>query len=138
LHGRDAPGGIARADIDIWIVGNLSAQEAAAKVVHIGEVLSKNARDRGRTVGCCRSRNTITFFSAYPFRPVQVILALFRDAQDVLLGFDLDAPCLAMDGAQLWTAPRALRAITTGVNTLRADVLSLNIRGSKRLLKCAF
>jgi hypothetical protein len=135
LHGRDAPGDIARADIDLWLYGLSSPEAAAAKVAHICDVLIANAAKRGDTIGIFRTRHSVTFASAYPRRPVQVILSPFSSPLEVLLGFDLDAPSLAYDGARLRAAPRALRAVAAGVNVLRTS--ALNSRGSERLFKYA-
>lgn len=90
LHGRGAPGDLAAADIDLWLHGLSPARnatvnraprfsplrpraqaEAAAKAEHIFGVLRANAAARGSELFAARTKNTITFFSAYPFRMVQ-------------------------------------------------------------------
>jgi hypothetical protein len=136
LHGRDAPGNLAVADIDLWLVG-LSAEEAAAKVAHVGAVLTANAAKRGATVMAARTAHTFTFFSAYPFRCVQVVNALFPTAAAPLLDFDLDSCCLCFDGQRVLALPRALAAAAGRVNVLRAGAEPRGLRSFTRAKKYA-
>ena len=136
LHGRDAPGNLAVADIDLWLCG-LTAEEAAAKVAHIGAVLTANAAKRGATVMAARTAHTFTFFSAYPFRCVQVVNALFPSAAAPLLDFDLDCCALAFDGQRVLALPRALAAATARVNVLRAGLEPRGLRSFTRAKKYA-
>ena len=136
LHGRDAPGNLAVADIDLWLCG-LTAEEAAAKVAHIGAVLTANAAKRGATVMAARTAHTFTFFSAYPFRCVQVVNALFPSAAAPLLDFDLDCCALAFDGQRVLALPRALAAVTARANVLRAGQEPRGLRAFTRAKKYA-
>jgi hypothetical protein len=121
-HGRDAPGSLATADIDLWLVGSLTREAAAAKLAHVEEVLRANAAKRGATVGVAHTPHTLTFFSAFPFRCVQVVHALFPSAAAPLLDFDLDCCAMGWDGAQVVALPRALAAATQRTNVLRSDI----------------
>lgn len=136
LHGQGAPGSLGGADIDLWLHG-LSAEAASAKVAHIGEVLAANAAKRGATVMAARTAHTFTFFSAYPFRCVQVINALFPAAAAPLLDFDLDCCAMAYDGAHVLALPRALAAVTGRTNVLRAGLESRGLRSFTRAKKYA-
>ncbi len=131
LHGRDAPGKLATSDVDLWLYG-LLPEQAAAKVEHIGSVLRANNAKRGAQLFAARTANTVTFFSAFPFRMVQVITAVFDAPAHALLDFDLDACALAYDGAALLALPRAVNALCTGVSVLRADLEPL----SRALARC--
>ncbi len=121
LHGRRAPGDLAKSDVDLWMFG-LSPEEAAAKIEHIFTVLRQNAQACGADVFAARTANTITFFGAYPFRSVQVIVNMFDSLAHALLDFDLDCCALAYDGAKLLALPRAVNALCTRLNVMRADL----------------
>ena len=54
----------------------------------------------------------------YPYRPVQIVLRLYRSPAEVLAGFDVDAPCAAFDGTRVWANPRAITAWMTQCNTV--------------------
>ena len=122
FHGRDAPGGLATADIDLWLVGDFTPEAAAAKVEHIDAVLRANAAKRGATVMVARTKHTLTFFGAYPFRCVQVVCAVFPSAAALLLEFDLDCCALGFDGVRVLAPPRAVAAVTQRTNIMRSDI----------------
>jgi hypothetical protein len=71
----------------------------------------------------------------YPYRPVQIVLRLYRSPAEVLAGFDVDAPCCAYDGTstshcrplllsdtfignRVWANPRAIVAMMRQCNTV--------------------
>ena len=133
FHGRDAPGGLATADIDLWLYGMTPAQ-AAQKVEHIAAVLRANAAQRGGSIIVVRTKNTFSFVSAFPFRIVQVVRTVFASPAQVLLDFDLDSCALGYDGSRVLAAPRALSALSSGANVMRSDLTRLSL---KRMLKYA-
>jgi hypothetical protein len=133
FHDRAAPGDLACADIDLWLHG-LSPADAAKKVEHIGDVLRAHAAKRGAQLFAARTKHTVTFFSAYPFRLVQVVLAVFASPVQVLLDFDLDCAAIGFDGAALAALPRCVNAVTAGANVMRTDLASHSL---KRSLKYA-
>lgn len=134
MHGFSAAGGLARADVDLWLVGPLSPEAAADKIAHIGAVVRANAARRGgREVVAVRTKNTVTFLSAYPFRPIQVVLSVFQSPLQLLLDFDLDCASICWTGERLLAPPRALRAMSRRLNILRADVAPS--RGTLRAIK---
>jgi len=64
-----------------------------------------------------KNAKTITFFSDFPTRRVQIVLRLLPTAADVLLQFDLDACAIGFDGSRVFMLPRCARAIETGYST---------------------
>jgi len=49
---------------------------------------------------------------------IQIILRLYHSPTEVLVHFDCDSCCCCYDGREVWVAPRGLRALKTGINTL--------------------
>jgi hypothetical protein len=98
-------------DIDMYIYG-LGPVEANAKISHIFDVwksnLPEDAKDKTLVV---RNSRTITFFSNYPIKRVQIILKLVDSPKEVLLNFDLDICAMGWDGKEVWLLPRAARAL---------------------------
>lgn len=72
----------AKSDIDLYLHG-FSAEAARQKIFHIYETLRRNAAARGSHVFFVRTQKALTFFSAYPFRMVQVVLLSYRAAEQV-------------------------------------------------------
>lgn len=56
--------------------------------------------------------------SRFPTRHVQIILHLYGSISEILTGFDVDASCVAFDGARVLTTPRGLAAFVTQVNNV--------------------
>lgn len=98
-------------DIDVYIHG-LGPQEANEKVKHIFDVwkgnLPANAKDHTLVV---RNSRTLTSFSLYPTKRVQIVLKLVKNPKEVLLNFDLDICAMGYDGLSLVLLPRAARAL---------------------------
>jgi len=93
-------------------------------------------RSPNREVVCVRTKNAITFVSGYPTRHVQVVLKLFKQAQDVLMNFDLDCVCFLSDGNKPYCVPRALRPLTTQMNFIEVNRYnSFTNTNNKRLKK---
>ena len=98
-------------DIDIYIYG-LGPREANAKIDEIFQVWKSNLpKDAEDQVLVVRNSRTITFFSKYPIKRVQIVLKLVSSPREVLLNFDLDVCSMAWDGSELWLLPRAARAL---------------------------
>ena len=49
---------------------------------------------------------------------IQIILRLYRDITEILMGFDVDSCCVAYDGTTLWALPRSRYAIQHRCNTV--------------------
>jgi hypothetical protein len=90
-------------DIDVYLYGMNEAQ-ARAKCDEIGAVLRRNAEARGGTVYATHTPCAVTFFSAYPFRTVQVICATYDCAAQV---FGLRP----LRARRLFTYPYSCRAL---------------------------
>ncbi|KAF8969053.1 hypothetical protein BDZ97DRAFT_1594843, partial [Flammula alnicola] len=65
---------------------------------------------------CIRKKHVITIYSQYPFRPIQVILRLYQSPAEVLTGFDVDCPCFAFNGCDIFANPRAIVALMRQCN----------------------
>jgi hypothetical protein len=66
-------------------------------------------------------------------RDLQVILRLYRDPAEVLLGFDIDSCCVGYNGKSVLCLPRFKRAITMGLNLVDESRRSTSYE--RRLLK---
>ena len=57
---------------------------------------------------------------------LKVITGVINNIQDLLLNFDCDSCCFAysLDEHRVYTTPRGLRALRTGVNMLDTNVAS--------------
>ncbi|OTB19331.1 hypothetical protein K445DRAFT_193479 [Daldinia sp. EC12] len=106
-------------DIDIFIYGLNSEDDAVKRIIEIEAVVRKNQRLFYGQALSLRSKHAITFISPrYPFRHVQIILRLYRSISEILTGFDVDCACVAFNGTQVYTNPRGATAITTRTNTV--------------------
>ncbi|KAF9514958.1 hypothetical protein BS47DRAFT_1392049 [Hydnum rufescens UP504] len=119
-------------DIDMYIYG-LGPVEANAKISHIFDVwksnLPEDAKDKTLVV---RNSRTITFFSNYPIKRVQIILKLVDSPKEVLLNFDLDICAMGWDGKEVWLLPRAARALETGYNVFTMHLIEGHYLGERR------
>ncbi|KAI0853477.1 hypothetical protein F5Y00DRAFT_270644 [Daldinia vernicosa] len=106
-------------DIDIFLYGLDSEDEAVRRILEIENIIRKNQRLFTGQALSMRTNNAITFISPrYPFRHVQIILRLYKSISEILTGFDVDCACVAFDGTQVYTNPRGITAITTRTNTI--------------------
>ncbi|KAF8311748.1 hypothetical protein DL93DRAFT_1385226 [Clavulina sp. PMI_390] len=119
-------------DIDVYIHG-LGPAAANKKIQHIFDVWKSNlppsAREKTLVV---RNSRTITFFSEYPVKRVQVVLKLVTSPKEVLLNFDLDICAMGYDGSSLMMLPRAARALETGYNVFTMDLIQGHYLGERR------
>lgn len=117
----------AAGDIDIFLVGCKTDEEAMRCLHQVFEAVKKNqARVHGQNkkLLVTRSRNAVTFFrvSSNEVRgpPVQVILTLNQTIQELLVSFDIDCCCFAwpVASSSVLTTPRGMRALRNGVNIM--------------------
>eukprot|EP01105_Mastigella_eilhardi_P016415 TRINITY_DN374_c0_g1_i7.p3 TRINITY_DN374_c0_g1~~TRINITY_DN374_c0_g1_i7.p3 ORF type:complete len:668 (+),score=140.52 TRINITY_DN374_c0_g1_i7:3852-5855(+) len=121
-------------DIDLFLVG-LTKLEALEKIRHIYAQISSVRTDKG-TPCVVRTKNAITIVPGYPYRNVQIIMKLFKSAEDVLCAFDLDCVCFTCDGSRVYGLPRALRAVSTRCNMVDVDLFrSFNYSRHLRSIK---
>lgn len=98
-------------DIDVYVYG-LSASEATTKIRSIYETFRSNLSNRiHMPTLAVRNSKTITFYTSYPLRRIQIVLKLVESPKDVLLNFDLDICAVGWDGSKVWMLPRAARAL---------------------------
>ncbi|KAJ7031761.1 hypothetical protein C8F04DRAFT_1185686 [Mycena alexandri] len=105
-------------DIDVYIYG-LSAADATIKAQSIYDTFRANLPDV--TPSCVvKNTRTITFYTRYPLRRVQIVLKLGKTPKDILVNFDLDICAMGWDGSTVWMLPRAARALESSVNPILA------------------
>ncbi|KAJ8074703.1 hypothetical protein PM082_022281 [Marasmius tenuissimus] len=108
-------------DIDLYIWG-LSVHEANAKIKHVAQVYKSNLPE-GAPFVAARNSQTITLYSSWPTRRVQIVLKLVANPREVLLNFDLDPCTVGYDGTSVWMLPRFVRALETGYTMFTMDLL---------------
>lgn len=96
-------------DIDLYIY-DLPPDKANEKIKHIANVYQKNLPS-GSPFLVVRNSQTITLYSEWPRRRVQIVLKLVRSPRDVLLNFDLDICAVGYNGQEVYMLPRFVRAI---------------------------
>ncbi|KAJ7058898.1 ankyrin repeat protein [Mycena amicta] len=101
-------------DIDLFLWG-LSPEQAEAKIVQIYEAIRDSIP---WDVTCLRTKNTVSIHSQYPYRPIQIVLRLYRTPAEILAGLDVDATCIAYDGRRVYATPRAIVAFMRQANTV--------------------
>ncbi len=104
-------------DIDLFLVG-LTRDQALDKIRHVHQALEAawGATPENKNLTVVRTDFAITFVGGWPRRHIQIILRLYRSPAEVLLGFDIDACCVAFDGTRVLALPRAQRALTKCYN----------------------
>ncbi|KAF8573520.1 hypothetical protein K439DRAFT_959110 [Ramaria rubella] len=117
-------------DVDLYI-HNLGPVAANKKIQHIFNVFKTNLSNN-TPVLVVRNSKTITFFSKYPLRRIQIVLKLVHSPKDVLLNFDLDICAIGWDGNDVWMLPRAARALETGYTVFTMDLINGHYLGDRR------
>ncbi|KAJ7578019.1 hypothetical protein C8J56DRAFT_364210 [Mycena floridula] len=117
-------------DIDMYVYG-LGPEQANEKVKHIAEVYKKNLpKDAPFLV--VRNSQTITLYSKYPTKQVQIVMKLVGSPREVLLNFDLDICAVGFDGEELWMLPRCARALETATNVFTMDLINGHYLGDRK------
>ncbi|KIY61451.1 hypothetical protein CYLTODRAFT_495250 [Cylindrobasidium torrendii FP15055 ss-10] len=98
-------------DIDLYIYG-LPLDEANKKLEEIAR--------------------TVTLYSSWPTRRVQIVLKLMKAPGDILLNFDLDPCAIGYDGAEVWMLPRFVRALETGYTNFTMDMVNGHYLGDRK------
>ena len=119
--------GFYTSDIDLFICG-LSQVEATKKVQYMLKFMSEK---NGFSV-VSQSKQAITLLGAGR-RDIQVILRLYDQPAEVMLGFDLDCVAVAYDFNNVYGTPRSLFSIKNRVNVVNQKRRSLNY--AQRLIK---
>ncbi|KAJ3731595.1 hypothetical protein DFJ43DRAFT_1077989 [Lentinula guzmanii] len=118
-------------DIDLYIYG-LDVEAANEKIKHIAEVYQSNLGSVDAPFLVVRNSQTITLYSEWPKRRVQIVLKLVKSPRDVLLNFDLDSCALGWDGKEVWMLPRFVRALETGTNVFTMDLVNGHYLGDRK------
>jgi len=108
-------------DIDIFIVKEMNDDKIREKIKNIYDTVKKNTN---RVPLIFRTPHTITLFSGYPHKYIQIVLRMCKSITELLSFFDLDCCVLAYDGKDVVSIPRILRVVRTGCNFV--DVRKLN------------
>ncbi|KAJ7224957.1 hypothetical protein B0H12DRAFT_1267871 [Mycena haematopus] len=117
-------------DIDVYIYG-LTPVQANKKIRELFATFKANL-PKGSPVLIVRNSKTITFFSSYPLRRIQIVLKLVKSPRAVLLNFDLDICAMCWDGSEFWMLPRAARALETGFNVFTMNMIQGHYLSERR------
>lgn len=101
-------------DIDLYIYGMRDPQEANKKIAVVVDTYRNNL-PAGSPFLIVRNSQTITLYSEYPRKRVQIVLKMVDSPRDVLLNFDLDICAVGFDGSEVWLLPRCVRALESNV-----------------------
>ena len=131
-------------DVDLFLWGIATDEDARAKIDEIVEVVEANrkrqsgrsaAKASKRSPGVLRTPYAVTIMGCFPFRHVQIVLRMYKTPSQILVGFDVDSCALGYDGTTVWANPRARRAITKQMNTV--DMTRRSLTYEVRLAKYA-
>ncbi|TRM65507.1 hypothetical protein BD626DRAFT_616231 [Schizophyllum amplum] len=120
----------ATSDIDVYIHG-LGPEAANSKIAHIADVVRGNL-PKDAPFLLVRNSQTITLYSKFPTRRVQIVLKLVESPREVLLNFDLDICAVAFDGSDAWMLPRCARALETGTVVFTMDLIEGHFLGDRK------
>ncbi|KAJ3816571.1 hypothetical protein F5880DRAFT_1619170, partial [Lentinula raphanica] len=123
-------------DIDLYIYG-LGSEDANLKIRHIADTYQRNLGSDKAPFLAVRNSQTVTLYSTWPTRRVQIVLKLVRHPREVLLNFDLDVCCVGWDGERVWMLPRFVRALETGTNVFTVDLINGHYLGERRATRDA-
>ncbi|KAJ4464596.1 hypothetical protein C8R41DRAFT_859730 [Lentinula lateritia] len=118
-------------DIDLYIYG-LDVESANEKIKHIADVYQSNLGSADAPFLVVRNSQTITLYSEWPKRRVQIVLKLVKTPREVLLNFDLDICAAGWDGKEVWMLPRFVRALETGTNVFTMDLVNGHYLGDRK------
>ena len=117
-------------DIDLFLTTQ-DPNEALKAIITVHDII----RDAlgSKKINIVRTEHAVTFKLPWPFRNIQVVNRLYRSAQHVLTGFDLDCCCFAYDGTNLISLPRAEASLRDRCNLV--DEARQSTSFESRLLK---
>ena len=136
------------ADIDLFMYGIDTDEEARTKLRHIIDTVQANRKKqdgkRQTTKGkwghwskrpdwdILRTPHAVTIVGMHPFRHVQIVLRMYQSPSEVLVGFDVDSCTVGYNG-RAWANPRACRALCKRMNTV--DITRRSLTYEVRLAK---
>jgi len=109
-HLRAHQGAFAASDYDFFLVG---ADKATARAA-VAEFHAWVAARTGGRFMAWRTEHAISFVAATEV--LQIVLRLNPSVERVLLNFDIDVCCVAFDGEKIWSTPRGIAALRSGVH----------------------
>ncbi|KAJ7684913.1 hypothetical protein DFH06DRAFT_1277443 [Mycena polygramma] len=130
VSGANKPEEWQSSDIDIYIHG-LGPTLANKKIEHIAAIYQKNLPP-GSPFLVVRNSQTITLYSEWPKRRVQIVLKLVKSPREVLLNFDLDICGCGWDGNEVYLLPRCARTLETATNTFVMDLINGHYLGDRK------
>lgn len=98
-------------DIDIFFVDN--GIDVQTKVKHIIDTVKNNTKS---DIVLIKTKNTLTVYSDFPNRQIQIVMRICRSVYELLTFFDLDSCCVAYNGERVLTVPRFIRCFKTRTN----------------------
>ncbi|KAJ6547310.1 hypothetical protein B0H19DRAFT_260972 [Mycena capillaripes] len=131
VSGANTPSEWQSSDIDMYIFGLNHPTHAQAKIEHIAETYRKNLPP-GSPFLVVRNSQTITLYSEWPKRRVQLVLKLVKSPREVLLNFDLDICACGWDGSEVYLLPRCARTLETATNTFVMDLINGHYLGDRK------
>ena len=105
-----ASNAFATSDYDFFLVG----ADAAAARAAVAEFHAWVAARTGGRFMAWRTEHAISFVTATTV--FQIVLRLNPTIERILLNFDIDMCCVAFDGEKIWTTPRGLASLRSGVH----------------------
>ncbi|KAJ7752106.1 hypothetical protein B0H16DRAFT_1317805 [Mycena metata] len=130
VQGANKPNEWQSSDIDMYIYG-LNPTLANKKIEHIAATYQKNS-PAGSPFLVVRNSQTITLYSEWPRRRVQIVLKLVKTPREVLLNFDLDVCGCGWDGSEVYFLPRCVRTLETATNTFVMDLINGHYLGDRK------
>ncbi|KAJ7905243.1 hypothetical protein B0H14DRAFT_2489962 [Mycena olivaceomarginata] len=130
VSGANKPEEWQSSDIDLYIYG-LNPTLANKKIEHIAATCKNNLPPHSPFL-VVRNSQTITIYSEWPRRRVQIVLKLIKNPREVLLNFDLDICACAWDGSDVYLLPRCARTLETGTNVFVMDLISGHYLGDRK------
>jgi len=108
-------------DIDVFFYGDSDKQ---VPVSLLAERIFKAVAVDGERWGLSRTSNVINIiryqhvWSMEVDAHVQLVLHIFKNAAEILTGFDVDCSAIGFDGSHVVALPRAIRALERGYNVV--------------------
>lgn len=108
-------------DIDLFVYG-LNKDDAITKISTIISNLQEYCKDNFTSdMYILKNDYVITLIPTVKSKRIfktQIILRLYKNIHEILIGFDVDSCCVGYDGKNILLTPRSLNAFKTGYNVI--------------------
>ena len=122
-------------DIDLFFYG-MSDEQARNKLRHILDVVTLNrSATNDNAPEIVRTPHAVTIVGSYPFRHIQIVLRMYVNPAQVIIGFDVDSCSVGFDGSHVFATPRARRSLNKRYNLV--DMTRRSLTYEVRLHKYA-